>query len=190
MTRQSSPRQFLARLVRDTARTLTPPTEPKAFLHALCATLSPGLDRPVRLKFVTFPPGLDVSGMTFAMADEYVVVVEERARDEHKFVIAGHELGHVYYQTLGVHYPAGVPAAARRLLSRADADIPWDRVVAMATRSAAATSPEAEWQAEECGLRLAAKFTKVVGPRAAASRLTQDTLTDRLSSSLGNVGGP
>lgn len=176
--------------MRDTARNLTPPTAPKAFLHALCATLGPSLDRPVRLKFVTFPTGIDVSGVTLAMADEYIVVVEERARDEHKFVIAGHELGHIYYQTLGVHYPAGMPAAARGLLSRADTDIPWDRVLAMATRSTEAAGPEAEWQAEECGLRLAAKFTKVVGPRAAASRLTQDTLTDRLSSSLGNVGGP
>ncbi|KOV71243.1 hypothetical protein ADK64_01790 [Streptomyces sp. MMG1121] len=190
-------------MVRDTVRTLTAPTGAEAFLHALCATLSPELDRPVRLKFVTFPPGLDVSGVTLAMDEQYIVVVENRAPDPHKFVIAGHEIGHIHYGTLDVHYPAGPPAAARRLLSRhsADADvgdraddeeIPWGQVVAMATRSpaAAAAAAAAEWEAEECGLRLAAKFSKVVGPGAAAGRTTQDTLTGRLSSSLGNIGGP
>ncbi|MDO0927922.1 hypothetical protein QQY24_21865 [Streptomyces sp. TG1A-8] len=185
-----SPKRFLDRLVRDTVRTLTPPTGPEAFLHAVCATLSPQLDRPVRLKFVGFPPGLDVSGVTFAMDEEYVVVVEERAPDAHKFVITGHELGHIHYQTLDVHYPAGMPTAARRLLSRDDGAVPWDQVVAMATRSPAAAAADAEWEAEECGLRLAAKFSKVVGPHAAAGRTTQDTLTGRLSSSLGNIGGP
>ncbi|MET8767301.1 hypothetical protein [Streptomyces sp. NPDC004658] len=184
-----SPRRFLDRLVRDTVRTLTPPTGPEAFLHALCATLSPQLDRPVRLKFVAFPPGLDVSGVTLARDEDYIVVVEDRAPDPHKFVIAGHEIGHIHYGTLDVHYPSGLPAAARRLLSRAEDDVPWDRVVAMATRSPAAAAAEAEWEAEECGLRLAAKFSKVVGP-GAAGRMTQDTLTDRLSSSLGNIGGP
>lgn len=193
--------------MRDTARTLTGPTGPEAFLHALCATLSPQLDRPVRLKFVTFPPGLDVSGVTLALDEQYIVVVEDRAPDPHKFVIAGHEIGHIHYGTLDVHYPAGPPAAARRLLSRysgdagdsgnsrdlgGDGDIPWDQVVAMATRSpaAAAAAAAAEWEAEECGLRLAAKFSKVVGPGAAAGRATQDTLAGRLSSSLGNIGGP
>ncbi|MET7434478.1 MULTISPECIES: hypothetical protein [Streptomyces] len=184
-----SPRRFLDRLVRDTVRTLTPPTGPEAFLHALCATLSPRLDRPVRLKFVAFPPGLDVSGITLARDEDYIVVVEDRAPDPHKFVIAGHEIGHIHYGTLDVHYPSGLPAAARRLLSRAEDDVPWDRVVAMATRSPATAAAEAEWEAEECGLRLAAKFSKVVGP-GAAGRMTQDTLTDRLSSSLGNIGGP
>ncbi|AYN43863.1 hypothetical protein D9753_24945 [Streptomyces dangxiongensis] len=175
--------------MRDTVRTLTPPTEPRAFLHALCATLSPRLDRPVRLKFVAFPAALEVSGVTLARDEEYLVVVEERAPELHQFVIAGHEIGHVHYGTLDVHYPAGLPAAARRLLSRAEDDIPWDQVVATATRSPAAPAAEAEWEAEECGLRLAAKFSKVVGP-GAAGRTSQDTLTDRLSSSLGNIGGP
>jgi hypothetical protein len=185
-----SPKRFLDRLVRDTARTLTAPTGAEAFLHALCATLSPQLDRPVRLKFVAFPPGLDVSGITLAMDEQYIVAVENRAPDPHKFVIAGHEIGHIHYGTLDVHYPAGPPAAARRLLSRDD--VPWGQVVAMATRSpaAAAAAAAAEWEAEECGLRLAAKFSKVVGPGAAAGRATQDTLTGRLSSSLGNIGGP
>ncbi|MFC9929922.1 hypothetical protein [Streptomyces sp. NPDC127190] len=185
-----SPKRFLDRLVRDTARTLTPPTTAKAFLHALCATLSPQLDRPVGLKFVAFPSDLDVSGVTLATEERYIVVVEDRAPDPHKFVIAGHEIGHIHYGTLDVHYPDGLPAAARRLLSRAEEDIPWDEVVAMATRAPAGRSAAAEWEAEECGLRLAAKFSKVVGPGAAAGRLTQDTLTDRLSSSLGNIGGP
>ena len=200
-----SPKRFLDRLVRDTARTLTAPTGAEAFLHALCATLSPQLDRPVRLKFVAFPPGLDVSGITLAMDEQYIVAVENRAPDPHKFVIAGHEIGHIHYGTLDVHHPAGPPAAARRLLSRyagdtgdtgdagrtADDDIPWGQVVAMATRCpAAAAAAAAEWEAEECGLRLAAKFPRVVGPGAAAGRSTQDTLTGRLSSSLGNIGGP
>ncbi|MFF7978792.1 hypothetical protein ACGF3G_28865 [Streptomyces sp. NPDC048179] len=190
MSPRRSPKRFLDRLVRDTARTLEPPTGPEAFLHALCATLGPALDRPVRLRFVAFPPGLDVSGITLATDDEYIVVVEERAADAHKFVIAGHEIGHIHYGTLDVHYPDGTPAAARRLLARSDEDVPWDRVVALATRSPAAPAAQAEWEAEECGLRLAAKFRKVVGPYAATGRTTQDTLTDRLSSSLGNIGGP
>jgi hypothetical protein len=185
-----SPKRFLDRLVRDTARTLTAPTSAEAFLHALCATLSPRLDRPVRLKFVTFPPGLDVSGVTLALDEKYIVVVEDRAPDPHKFVIAGHEIGHIHYGTLDVHHPSGPPAAARRLLSQAEEDIPWERVVAMAARSPVGAAAAAEWEAEECGLRLAAKFSKVVGPGVAAGRLTQDTLTDRLSSSLGNIGGP
>ncbi|MGW1982077.1 hypothetical protein ACWCPJ_06400 [Streptomyces collinus] len=184
-----SPKRFLDRLVRDTARTLTPPVRPEAFLHAVCATLGPQLDRPVRLKFVGFPPGLDISGATFALDDAYVVVVEERAPDEHKFVIAGHEIGHIHFRTLDVHQPAGIPAAARRLLARADEDVPWARVVALAARSPTTAAAEAEWEAEECGLRLAAKFRRVVGP-GAAGRTTQDTLTGRLSSSLGNIGGP
>lgn len=184
-----SPKRFLDRLVRETVRTLTPPTTPEAFLHALCATLSPHLDRPVKLRFVAFPPGLDISGITLAREEDYIVVVEQRAPDPHKFVIAGHEIGHIHHGTLDVHYAPGLPAAARRLLARADDDIPWDRVVAMATRSPAAEAAEAEWEAEEWGLRLAAKFSKVVGP-GAAGRMTQDTLTDRLSSSLGNIGGP
>ncbi|MCG7203906.1 hypothetical protein [Streptomyces arenae] len=191
MSPTRSPKRFLARLVRDTARTLEPPTRPEAFLHALCATLSPRLDRPVRLRFLAFPPGLDVSGITLAKDDEYIVVVEKRAADAHKFVIAGHEIGHIHYGTLDVHYDVGLPAAARRLLDRSDEDIPWDRVVALATRSPAASAADAEWEAEECGLRLAAKFHKVVGPYAATGRrFSQDTLTDRLSSSLGNIGGP
>ncbi|MFF9766267.1 hypothetical protein ACIGXF_02840 [Streptomyces sp. NPDC053086] len=184
-----SPKRFLDRLVRETVRTLTPPTSPEAFLHALCATLGPQVGRPVRLRFVAFPPGLDISGVTLAREEDYIVVVEERAPDPHKFVITGHEIGHIHYGTMDVHHPAGLPAAARRLLSRADEDIPWERVVAMAARSSAAAAAEAEWEAEECGLRLAAKFSKVVGP-GAAGRMTQDTLTDRLSSSLGNIGGP
>ncbi|WP_436958103.1 hypothetical protein [Streptomyces sp. SudanB182_2057] len=184
-----SPKRFLDRLVRETVRTLTPPTTPEAFLHALCATLSPHLDRPVKLRFVAFPPGLDISGITLAREEDYIVVVEQRAPDPHKFVIAGHEIGHIHHGTMDVHYAPGLPAAARRLLARADDDIPWDRVVAMATRSPAAEAAEAEWEAEEWGLRLAAKFSKVVGP-GATGRMTQDTLTDRLSSSLGNIGGP
>ncbi|GAB1335371.1 hypothetical protein ACE1SV_19610 [Streptomyces sp. E-15] len=184
-----SPKRFLDRLVRDTVGTLARPAGPEAFLHALCATLSPRLDRPVRLRFTAFPPDLDISGITLARDEDYIVVVEQRAPDPHKFVITGHEIGHIHYGTLDVHYPAGLPAAARRLLARAEEDIPWDRVVALATRSPAAAAAAAEWEAEECGLRLAAKFSKVVGP-GAARRTTQDTLTGRLSSSLGNIGGP
>ncbi|MFJ3310136.1 hypothetical protein ACIPSA_45525 [Streptomyces sp. NPDC086549] len=184
-----TPKRFLDQLLRDTARTLRPPTDPKAVLNAVCATLSPRLDRPVRLKFVQFPTDMGLSGVTLAKDDEYIVVVEDTAPDQHKFVIAGHELGHCYFQTLGVHYPTGLSAAARRLLARDDDDIPWDKVVAMATRSADATDPEAEWEAEQCGLRLAAKFHKLVGPQAETGHPTQETLADRLSSSLGNIGG-
>ncbi len=183
------PKRFLPRLVRDTARRLTAPTEPEAFLRAVCETLSPRLDRPVRLKFVRFPPGLELSGVTFAKADEHVVVVEDGVPGHHKLVIAGHEFGHCYYRTLDVHYPGGLPTAVRSLLSRPDADVPWDRVIAMATRSPAATDPVAEWEAEECGLRLAAAFHKVIGPQATPGRPTQDTLTERLSSSLTHLGG-
>ncbi|WP_346346779.1 hypothetical protein [Streptomyces sp. SID161] len=184
-----SAKRFLDRLVRDTVRTLTPPTSPQVFLHALCATLGPQVDRPVRLKFVAFPPGLGLSGLTLARDEEYIVVVEERAPDPHKFVITGHEIGHIHYGTLDVHHPAGLPAAARRLLARPEEEIPWERVVTLAARSSADAAAAAEWAAEECGLRLAAKFSKVVGP-GAAGRMTQDTLIDRLSSSLGNIGGP
>ncbi|MFV0132101.1 hypothetical protein ACLGIH_02335 [Streptomyces sp. HMX87] len=167
---------------------MTVPLPPEGFLGAVCETLGPRLDRPIRLKFLRFPPGMEVSGVTFATDDAYVVVVEDAVPDAHKFVITGHEIGHCYYGTLDVHYPSAPPAAARRLLSRPDEDIPWDQVVALATRSSAASDPAAEWQAEECGLRLAATFHKVVGPQAAPGRPTQDTLTGRLSSSLTNLG--
>lgn len=187
--RLPAPKRFLPGLIRETVRRLTLPTEPTAFLHAVCDTLSPRLDRPVRLKFVRFPPGLDLSGVTFAKDDEYMVVVEDGVPDAHKFVITGHELGHCYYGTLGAHYADGLPAAARRLLAGPQEGIAWDRVVALATRSSAAEDPVAEWEAEECGLRLAAMFHKIVGPHAMSSRLTQGTLTERLSSSLTHVDG-
>ncbi|OIJ62764.1 hypothetical protein [Streptomyces mangrovisoli] len=186
---QRKPKAFIDRLLRSTAPTLPRASNPRDVLQAVCTTLSPQLDRPIRLKFVEFPVGMDVSGITLAKDDEYIVVVERNAPPKHQFVIAGHEYGHCYYRTLNVHYPGSLPTAARRLLDQADDDIPWDEVIAMATRSADALDPAAEWEAEQVGLHLASKFPKLVGPQAGRDPLAQQTLSDRLSSSLGPLGG-
>ncbi|GAA3210174.1 hypothetical protein GCM10020256_08050 [Streptomyces thermocoprophilus] len=106
--------------------------------------------RPVRVRMSVFPPGT-ASGLWLDMADQDLVVVEERTAPEHQLVILGHELWHMQAGH-GGHHVDGATVAARLLDETSDLAATV-RAVAARTRFDLAE----ERDAERFGLLLASK---------------------------------
>ncbi|MGW0605968.1 toxin-antitoxin system, toxin component [Streptomyces sp. NPDC002640] len=151
---------------------------PEETHRALCSVMSGLRGRPVRFRTAVFPPGT-ASGLWIDLADQDVVVVEERTAPGHQLVILGHELWHMAAGHRGGPGD-GAQVAARTRFDRHE-----------------------EAEAERFGLLLASRFRAwtpapppvpgppVPGPGAPAAhdRSLPDGLVGRIEASLGGAGG-
>ncbi|MHC0432633.1 toxin-antitoxin system, toxin component [Streptomyces sp. O3] len=158
---------------------LPTPTEPADLYAALCGGMSRRRGRPVKLRMAPFPPGT-ASGLWLDMADQDLIVVEERTAPDHQLVILGHELWHMKAGHCG-HEVDGAEVAARLRSQTADLH-ETVRTVAARTRFDQADEDEAE----SFGLLLASKCRPWLA--SAGERHTtagRDVLAGRIEASLG-----
>ncbi|WP_055526500.1 hypothetical protein [Streptomyces graminilatus] len=159
---------------------LPAPAEPGDLYTELCAAMSRRRGRPVLFRAAPFPPGT-ASGLWLDMADQDLIVVEERTAPDHQLVILGHELWHMQAGHCG-HHVEGAAVAARLLSDTADLQATV-RKVAARTRSDLAD----EREAESFGLLLASKCrTWLAG--SARRPVRRDQLAGRIEASLGYRG--
>ncbi|MEU0689865.1 toxin-antitoxin system, toxin component [Streptomyces uncialis] len=156
------------------------PGTPGALIGALCATMSRRRGRPVNHRMAAFPPGT-ASGLWLDMADQDLIVIEERTAPDHQLVILGHELWHMTAGHSTRHVDtAGAGVAARLLAGGVDLQ---DTVRRVAARSRSHAVEEEE--AESFGLLLASKCrSRTAGP-AGRGHAPRDELTARIEASLG-----
>ncbi|MCK1820749.1 toxin-antitoxin system, toxin component [Streptomyces sp. XM83C] len=164
---------------------LPAPARPDELYTALCGAMSRRRGRPVRVRMSVFPPGT-ASGLWLDMADQDLVVVEERTAPEHQLVILGHELWHMQAGH-GGHHVDGATVAARLLDETSDLAATV-RAVAARTRFDLAE----ERDAERFGLLLASKcrtWLAGAGGRGAGRGTRQaEHLAGRIGASLGYRG--
>ncbi|GHB15488.1 hypothetical protein GCM10010377_00890 [Streptomyces viridiviolaceus] len=163
--------------------TLPAPARPADLYVALCDAMSRRRGRPVQFRTAAFPPGT-ASGLWLDMADQDLVVVEERTAPEHQLVILGHELWHMKAGHRGHHVEGG--AVAARLLSDLDEDALRATVRAVAARSRFDLSDEKE--AEAFGLLLASKCRTWLAGSSQRGPVQRDHLAGRIEASLGYLG--
>ena len=108
--------------------TLPAPARPDDLYGALCDAMSRRRGRPVQFRTAAFPPGT-ASGLWLDMADQDLVVIEQRTAPDHQLVILGHELWHMKAGHCG-HHVAGATVAARLLDDAADLQATVHRVAA------------------------------------------------------------
>ncbi|MFH8933165.1 toxin-antitoxin system, toxin component [Streptomyces griseosporeus] len=163
---------------------LPAPARPDELYTALCGAMSRRRGRPVRVRTSAFPPGT-ASGLWLDMADQDLVVIEERTAPEHQLVILGHELWHMQAGH-GGHHVDGAGVAARLLDDTTDLAATV-RAVAARTRFDLAE----EQDAERFGLLLASKCrTWLTGAARGAGQGTRQAehLAGRIGASLGYRG--
>ncbi|AJE43497.1 hypothetical protein [Streptomyces nodosus] len=160
---------------------LTAPAEPAELCAALCDAMSRRRGRPVRFRTAPFPPGT-ASGLWIDMAEQDLVVVEERTAPDHQLVILGHELWHMNAGHHG-HPVEGLAVAARSLSDTADLEATVRRVAAR-TRFDLAD----EQEAESFGLLLASKCRTWLPGSALRGPVKRDDLAGRIETSLGYRG--
>ncbi|MEU3250619.1 toxin-antitoxin system, toxin component [Streptomyces sp. NPDC006997] len=157
------------------------PAQPADLYAALCAAMSRRRGRPVVFRTAAFPPGT-ASGLWLDMAEQDLVVVEERTAPDHQLVILGHELWHM---TAGHrhHHVDGAAVAARLLDDGAD-------LRATVLRAAARTRFDLadEKDAESFGLLLASKCRALLAGSPTRGPLQRDDLAGRIETSLGYLG--
>ncbi|MFJ5260288.1 toxin-antitoxin system, toxin component [Streptomyces sp. NPDC088387] len=155
------------------------PARPADLYTALCDAMSRRRGRPVHFRTAAFPQSA-ASGLWLDMADQDLVVVEERTAPDHQLVILGHELWHMAAGHHG-HHVEGATVAARLLCDEADLR---DAVRSVAARTRFDLADERE--AESFGLLLASKCrTWLAG---SAQRGQRDHLAGRIEASLGYLG--
>lgn len=159
--------------------TLPVPAAPKELYGALCDAMSRRRGRPVRFRTAAFPPGT-ASGLWLDMADQDLVVIEERTAPDHQLVILGHELWHMKAGHCG-HSVEGAAVAARLLDDGADLQA---TVLKVAARSHFDQAEEQE--AESFGLLLASKCRTWLA--VSSVRGQRDHLAGRIEASLGYLG--
>lgn len=160
---------------------LPAPARPADLYGALCAAMARRRGRPVRFRTAAFPPGT-ASGLWLDMADQDLVVIEERTAPDHQLVILGHELWHM---KAGHHgHPVEGAAVAARLL-RDDAQLE-ATVRQVAARSRFDLTDEQE--AESFGLLLASKCRTWLAGSALRGPVQKDHLAGRIEASLGYRG--
>lgn len=137
--------------------------------------------RPVLFRAAPFPPGT-ASGLWLDMADQDLIVVEERTAPDHQLVILGHELWHMQSGHCG-HHVDGAAVAARLLSDTADLQATV-RKVAARTRFDLAD----EQDAESFGLLLASKCRTWLAGSALRKPVQRDQLAGRIEASLGYRG--
>ncbi|MER5597279.1 toxin-antitoxin system, toxin component [Streptomyces sp. NPDC002265] len=157
------------------------PLAPADLYTALCEAMSRRRGRPVRFRTAAFPAGT-ASGLWVDMAEQDLVVVEERTAPDHQLVILGHELWHMQAGHHG-HHVDGAVVAARLLGDGADLQAVV-RSVAARTRFDQAE----ERDAEAFGLLLASKCRTWLAGSALRGPVPRDHLAGRIEASLGYLG--
>ncbi|MFI6208188.1 toxin-antitoxin system, toxin component [Streptomyces sp. NPDC051041] len=161
--------------------TLPAPARPADLYAALCAAMSRRRGRPVHFRTAAFPPGT-ASGLWLDMADQDLVVVEERTAPDHQLVILGHELWHMKAGHHG-HHVEGAAVAARLLGDEADLRA---TVRTVAARSRFDLADEEE--AESFGLLLASRCRTWLAGSSLRGPVQRDHLAGRIGASLGYLG--
>ncbi|MER5718277.1 toxin-antitoxin system, toxin component [Streptomyces sp. NPDC002132] len=160
---------------------LPAPAAPADLYAALCEAMSRRRGRPVHFRTAPFPPGT-ASGLWLDMADQDLVVVEERTAPDHQLVILGHELWHMEAGHCS-HHVEGAAVAARLLSDGADLRATV-RKVAARTRFDQAD----ERDAERFGLLLASKCRAWLADSPGRGRGRRDHLAGRIEAALGYLG--
>lgn len=161
--------------------TLPAPARPADLYSELCAAMSRRRGRPVHFRTAAFPPDT-ASGLWLDMADQDLVVVEERTAPGHQLVILGHELWHMKAGHCS-HHVEGAAVAARMLSDDADLRA---TVLKVAARSRFDQADEKE--AERFGLLLASKCRAWLDGSPARGPVQRDRLAGRIEASLGYLG--
>ncbi len=161
--------------------TLPAPARPDALYAALCDAMSRRRGRPVRFRTAAFPPGT-ASGLWLDMAEQDLVVIEERTAPDHQLVILGHELWHMKAGHCS-HHVEGAAVAARLLDDDADLQATVLKVAAR-TRS----DLDEEREAETFGLLLASKCRAWLMGSSPRVPVQRDHLAGRIEASLGYPG--
>lgn len=159
--------------------TLSAPAPPEKLYGALCDAMSRRRGRPVHFRTAAFPAGT-ASGLWLDMADQDLVVIEERTAPGHQLVILGHELWHMKAGHCS-HSIEGATVAARLLDDEADLR---STVLKVAARSHFDQAEEQE--AETFGLLLASKCRAWLADSSARGQ--RDHLAGRIEASLGYLG--
>jgi hypothetical protein len=160
---------------------LPAPSEPADLCTALCSAMSRRRGRPVRFRTAVFPPGT-ASGLWLDMAEQDVVVVEERTAPDHQLVILGHELWHMKAGHRS-HHVEGAAVAARLLGDGADLRA---TVLKVAARTRFDLADEQE--AESFGLLLASKCRTWLPGSSTRGPAQRSGLAGRIEASLGARG--
>ncbi|MFI1731579.1 toxin-antitoxin system, toxin component [Streptomyces acidicola] len=161
--------------------TLPAPAEPAGLYSALCDAMGRRRGRPVQYRTAAFPPGT-ASGLWLDMAEQDLVVIEERTAPDHQLVILGHELWHMHAGHCG-HDVEGAAVAARLLNDGADLRATVQKVAAR-TRF----DVKDEQDAESFGLLLASKCRTWLAGSALRGPVQRDRLAGRIEASLGYRG--
>ncbi|MER7571103.1 toxin-antitoxin system, toxin component [Streptomyces sp. NPDC126514] len=160
---------------------LPAPAHPADLYGALCAAMARRRGRPVRFRTAAFPAGT-ASGLWLDMADQDLVVIEERTAPDHQLVILGHELWHMKAGH-SAHHVDGAAVAARLLQDHAQLEA---TVRQVAARSRFDLTDEQE--AESFGLLLASKCRTWLAGSTLRGPVRQDRLAGRIEASLGYRG--
>ncbi|MFD6494165.1 toxin-antitoxin system, toxin component [Streptomyces sp. NPDC060188] len=160
---------------------LPAPAAPADLYAALCGAMSRRRGRPVRFRTAPFPPGT-ASGLWLDMAEQDLVVIEERTAPDHQLVILGHELWHMKAGHCG-HHVEGATVAARLLSEGADLRA---TVLKVAARTRFDLADEKE--AESFGLLLASKCRTWLAGSSLRGPVQRDGLAGRIEASLGYRG--
>jgi hypothetical protein len=160
---------------------LPAPAEPADLYSALCKGMSRHRGRPVRYRTASFPPGT-ASGLWLDMAEQDLVVIEERTAPDHQLVILGHELWHMKAGHCS-HHVEGAAVAARLLSDEADLQA---TVLKVAARTRFDQAEENE--AESFGLLLGSKCRAWLAGSGGRGPVRRDGLAGRIEASLGYRG--
>ncbi|MGV9312332.1 toxin-antitoxin system, toxin component [Streptomyces sp. NPDC003691] len=157
-----------------------PAARPGDLYTALCEAMSAHRGRPVRHRTAAFPAGT-ASGLWLDMADQDLIVIEERTAPAHQLVILGHELWHMEAGHC-THHVDGAAVAARLLSD--DTDLR-DTVLRVAARTRFDQAEENE--AESFGVLLGSRCRTWLAGAGAAGRTAppRDGLAGRIEASLG-----
>ncbi|WP_142214924.1 toxin-antitoxin system, toxin component [Streptomyces sp. SLBN-118] len=154
------------------------PAEPTDLYATLCARMSGRRGRPVQFRMASFPPGT-ASGLWLDMADQDLIVIEERTAPDHQLVILGHELWHMQAGHSS-HHVEGAAVAARLLNDGADLQ---DTVLKVAARTHFDVAEESE--AESFGLLLSSKCRSLLSSSPRRGLPGLDVIEGRIEASLG-----
>ncbi|GGK88078.1 hypothetical protein GCM10010094_56460 [Streptomyces flaveus] len=160
---------------------LPAPAEPADLYAALCEAMSRRRGRPVQFRMAPFPPGT-ASGLWLDMADQDLVVIEERTAPDHQLVILGHELWHMKAGHCA-HHVEGAAVAARLLSDDADLQA---TVLKVAARTRFDLADERD--AEGFGLLLASKCRAWLAGSPQRGPVSRDGVAGRIGASLGYRG--
>ncbi len=165
--------------------TLPVPARPAEVYAALCEAMSRRRGRPVLCRTAVFPPGT-ASGLWLDMADQDLVVIEERTAPAHQLVILGHELWHMQAGHCGRRVAGAEVATRLRGAAAPDDDTLRATVLKVAARTRFDLAEEKE--AEAFGLLLASRCRPLLAGSSLRGPVRRDHLAGRIGASLGYLG--